>query len=378
MCVSPQPVRHERATENSAVAAAATQAPDSAEAFADKLVGILNGGALSLMISIGHRTGLFDTLAELPPVDSATLAGKAGLQERYVREWLGAMTVGGIVEHDHESGKYRLPQEHAASLTRANAADNMGVFAQYIGVLGSVEDDIVACFRNGGGVPYERYKRFHEVMAEDSGQSVLPALEDHILPLEPGLKAQLQRGIRVLDVGCGRGKAINLMARLFPNSRFTGIDLSEEAIAFARKEAEVQGNRNATFIARDLSDFDETAEEGAFDFVTTFDAVHDQKSPGRVLKGIRRSLAEGGVYLAQDIKGSSHHHGDMDHPIGPLLYTVSTMHCMTVSLAQGGEGLGAMWGKETALKYFNDAGFSQIAIHELDHDVQNYYYFCRP
>jgi SAM-dependent methyltransferase len=378
MCVSPQPVRRDGAHETEAVAAAAGHAPAGAEAFEDKLVGILNGGALSLMISIGHRTGLFDALASLPPVDSATLAEEAGLQERYVREWLGAMTVGGIVEHDHESGKYHLPPEHAGLLTRASAADNLGVFAQYIGVLGSVEDDVVACFKDGGGVPYERYTRFHEVMAEDSGQSVLPALEEHILPLEPGIKERLERGIRVLDVGCGRGKAINLMARLFPNSRFTGYDLSEEAIAYARREAEQLGNTNVEFVARDLSDFDETAEEGAFDFVTTFDAVHDQKAPARVLKGIRRSLAEGGVYLAQDIKGSSHHHGDMDHPIGPLLYTVSTMHCMTVSLAQGGDGLGAMWGKETALRYFEDAGFSRIAIHELDHDVQNYYYFCRP
>ena len=227
-------------------------------------------------------------------------------------------------------------------------------------------------------MPYERYTRYHEVMAEDSGQSVLPALETHILPLEPDLKQRLEQGIRVLDVGCGRGKAVNLMARLFPNSRFTGYDLSEEAIAYARREAEAQGNANVEFVVRDLSDFDETAEEGAFDFITTFDAVHDQAAPQRVLKGIRRALAEGGVYLAQDVKGSSHHHGDMDHPIGPLLYTVSCMHCMTVSLAQGGEGLGAMWGRETALAYFKAAGFQQIAIHELDHDVQNYYYFCRP
>ena len=372
MCVSPQPATR---TETDYTAA---QDPAHAEAFEEKLVGILNGGALALMISIGHRTGLFDTLAGLPSADSETLAREAGLQERYVREWLGAMTVGGIVQHDPESGRYRLPEEHAALLTRASAADNLGVFAQYIGVLGSVEDDIVRCFKEGGGVPYARYARFHEVMAEDSGQSVLPALEGHILPLEPGLKERLERGIRVLDVGCGRGKAVNLMARLFPNSRFTGMDLSEEAIAFARREAEELGNANVTFVARDLSDFDETAEEGAFDFITTFDAVHDQAAPKKVLKGIRRSLAEGGVYLAQDIKGSSHHHGDMDHPIGPLLYTVSCMHCMTVSLAQGGEGLGAMWGKETALDYFEQAGFRQIAIHELDHDAQNYYYFCRP
>lgn len=374
MCVSPQPALPAQAH----FPAEAASDPARAEAFGDKLVGILNGGALALMISVGHRTGLFDTLAGLPSADSEGLAREAGLQERYVREWLGAMTVGGIVEHDPESGRYRLPPEHAAVLTRASAADNMGVFAQYIGVLGSVEDDIVRCFKEGGGVPYERYTRFHEVMAEDSGQSVLPALETHILPLEPDLKQRLEQGIRVLDVGCGRGKAVNLMARLFPNSRFTGYDLSEEAIAYARREAEAQGNANVEFVVRDLSDFDETAEEGAFDFITTFDAVHDQAAPQRVLKGIRRALAEGGVYLAQDVKGSSHHHGDMDHPIGPLLYTVSCMHCMTVSLAQGGEGLGAMWGRETALAYFKAAGFQQIAIHELDHDVQNYYYFCRP
>ncbi|MEX2409649.1 MAG: class I SAM-dependent methyltransferase, partial [Rhodovibrionaceae bacterium] len=255
MCVSPQPLAAQGAAQGQ------TPDPAQAEAFADKLVGILNGGALSLMLSIGHRTGLFDTLAVLPPCDSKTLAAEAGLDERYVREWLGAMTVGGIVAHDPESGSYRLPPEHAALLTRASAADNLGVFAQYIGVLGSVEDDIVTCFKEGGGVPYARYARFHEVMAEDSGQSVLPALEEHILPLEPGLKERLEAGIRVLDVGCGRGKAVNLMARLFPNSRFTGYDLSGEAIAFAKAEAEAQGNANVAFVTRDLSDFDETAEE---------------------------------------------------------------------------------------------------------------------
>ncbi len=380
MCVSPQSAGRKVLEKTPRLEAAAPTQREGIDAapFQDKLLSILNGGALSLMVSIGHRTGLFDTLAGLPACDSETLAAAAGLNERYVREWLGAMTVGGIVDHDPEAGLYSLPPAHAALLTRASAADNMGVFAQYIGVLGSVEDDIVRCFKEGGGVPYARYARFHEVMAEDSGQSVLPALEEHILALDPGLRERLERGIRVLDVGCGRGKAVNLMARLYPNSRFTGYDLSEEAIAYAQAEARTQGNANAVFAARDLSDFDETAEPGAFDFITTFDAVHDQAAPQRVLKGIRRALAEGGVYLAQDIKGSSHHHGDRDHPIAPLLYTVSCMHCMTVSLAQGGEGLGAMWGKDKALDYFRRAGFRQVAVHELDHDVQNYYYFCRP
>jgi SAM-dependent methyltransferase len=348
------------------------------EAFEEKLVDMLNAGALSLMVSIGHRTGLFDAMAGCGPATSGEIAGKAGLQERYVREWLGAMTVGRIVEHDGKAGTYLLPGEHAALITRDGANGNLAAFAQYIPLLGTVEDDIVRCFREGGGVPYERYGRFHAVMAEDSGQTVLPALVDHILPLVPGLIGRLEEGIRVLDVGCGRGKALNLMARTFPNSRFVGYDLSEEAIAFARREAAETGNGNVEFAVRDLSDFDETAEADAFDFVTTFDAVHDQARPLALLIGIRRTLGPNGVYLAQDIKGSSHHHGDLDHPLGPLLYTLSCMHCMSVSLAQGGEGLGAMWGRETALDYFHKAGFADVRVNELSHDVQNYYYVCRP
>ena len=129
-----------------------------------------------------------------PAATSPEIAHRAGLNERYVREWLGAMTTGGIVDFDRTSTRYRLPDEHAAFLTRAAAADNMAVFAQYIRILGSVEDDIIACFKNGGGVPYEKFPRFHEVMAEDSGQSVMSSLESHILPLVPGLSERLAAG----------------------------------------------------------------------------------------------------------------------------------------------------------------------------------------
>ena len=349
-----------------------------AERFEKRIIDIFNAGALSLMISVGHRAGLFDVLAGAMPATSATIADRAGLQERYVREWLGAMTVGGVIEHNGDAGTYALPAEHAAFITRSAPGGNLAVFAQYIPLLGSVEDDVVRCFREGGGVPYERYGRFHEVMAEDSGQTVLPALANHILPLIPGLPERLETGIRVLDVGCGRGKAVNLLAQTFPKSRFVGYDLSEEAIAFARTETRRHGNKNAEFVVRNLTDFDKTAEPEAFDLVTSFDAIHDQADPMAVLRGIRRSLAEGGVYLAQDIKGSSEHRGNLDHPLGPLLYTISCMHCMTVSLAQGGEGLGAMWGREKALEYFKAAGFSDVQVNELPHDIQNYYYVCRP
>src|SRR3712207_271966 len=144
-----------------------------AEAFAGRLLEVLNGGAIALMISIGHRTGLFDAMAGLKPSTSEEIAEVSGLQERYVREWLGAMVVGRIVEHDPEDGTYSLPAEHAAWLTRAASPNNVAVTAQFVPLMGSVEDGIVEKFRNGGGLPYSSFPHFHEVMAEDSAQTTV-------------------------------------------------------------------------------------------------------------------------------------------------------------------------------------------------------------
>jgi SAM-dependent methyltransferase len=342
-----------------------------AEEFAERMVGVLNEGSIALMTSIGHRTGLFDAMSGLSPSTSEQIASAANLNERYVREWLGAMVVGEIVEHDPEEGTYQLPQEHAAFLTRAASPDNIAAFAQYIPLLGSVEDGVVESFKHGGGVPYSAFPRFHEVMAEDSGQTVLPALKDHILPLVPGLMERLEKGIDVLDVGCGSGRALNLLARTFPNSRFVGYDFSDEAIARARAEAGEHGTTNVRFEVKDAAAL---GEEARYDLVTTFDAIHDQADPATVLKGIADALRDDGVYLMQDIAGSSHHHNNLEHPIGPFLYTVSTMHCMTVSLAQGGEGLGTMWGEEKAKQMLEEAGFKEVEIKQLPHDSMNSYY----
>lgn len=346
----------------------------ASNAFADRLVEILNHGAIALMTSIGHRTGLFDSLAGLPPSCSMDIAAAAGLNERYVREWLGAMVTAGFVVYDPEKQCYKLPPEHAAWLTRDASPDNVAVFAQYIPLLGQVEDDVVECFHNGGGVPYERFERFHEVMAEDSGQTVVSALFEHILPLVDGLTARLKKGIDVLDVGCGRGRALIELARAFPNSRFTGYDLSPEATGWGSREVARLGLDNLRFEVKDAATLE---ERNCYDWIVTFDAIHDQKQPAVVLAGIQRALREDGVYLMQDIKSSSHLHNNLDHPIGPLLYTLSTMHCMTVSLAQGGAGLGTVWGKELALKMLREAGFCSVDVQQLDHDFQNYFYIIR-
>lgn len=345
-----------------------------ADAFADRLVNALNEGALCVMLSIGHRTKLFDHLDGQPPMTSTTLANRAERNERYVREWLNALVVSKVIDYNPDDKTYYLPHEHAAWLTRNSTEGNISVFAQYVPMMGTVEDDIVDCFINGGGVPYEKYPRFHEVMAEDSGQTVLSSLEEYILPLAPGLVEKLQQGIKVLDVGCGRGHALNLLAELYPNSAFIGVDLSQQAIDYANNEAKQKRLNNVSFIAKDVTDFDKDNADEQFDLITTFDAIHDQAKPLNVLKGIYNALKDDGVYLMQDIHGSSEVHNNLEHPVGPLLYSLSTTHCMTVSLAQGGDGLGTMWGQEKAQELLTEAGFCQIDIHQLEHDFQNDYY----
>lgn len=345
-----------------------------AEAFAERLLDILNSGAIALMTSIGHRTGLFDALAKLPPATSQKIADAAGLQERYVREWLGAMVTGRFVDYNCAGKTYHLPPEHAAFLTRDASPDNIAVFAQYIPALGSVEDQIIECFYQGGGVPYSEFKRFHPVMAEDSGQTVVVALMEHVLPLVPGLIADLERGIEVMDLGCGSGRALNKMAQLFPNSHFTGYDFSAEAITDASHEAQSRGLKNIQFQVKDAATLDQVEQ---YDLITTFDAIHDQAKPDVVLKNIHRALRPEGTYLMQDIRAATDVGGNLEHPVGPLLYTISCMHCMTVSLAAGGMGLGAMWGEEKTLEMLEEAGFKRVEIKQLDHDFQNNFYIVK-
>ena len=344
------------------------------QAFAERTLGTVNGGFLSLMLSVGHRTGLLDSLAALPPSTSDQIAAASGLNERYVREWLGAMAAGRIVEFDPAARTYWLPREHAAVLTRAAGPDNLAELAQVVALLAQVETSIVEVFRKGGGVWSAAFERFHELMAESSRTTLDGTLLNRTLPLVPGLVQQLETGIDVVDVGCGAGVAILLMARQFPRSRFTGLDMSREAIAKASADAEGARLTNARFLVQDAASFD---AQSAFDFITAFDAIHDQAAPRRVLRAIRDALRLDGVFLMVDIATSSHLERDLDNPMAPFLYTVSTMHCMTVSLAQGGEGLGACWGEEKARELLAEAGFRSVEVSTVEGNPLNLYYVCR-
>jgi 2-polyprenyl-3-methyl-5-hydroxy-6-metoxy-1,4-benzoquinol methylase len=343
------------------------------EAFAQHMLEMLNSAGLSLMISIGQKTHLFDLLAQLSPSTSEQIAQAASLQERYVREWLAAMVTGRIMEYDAASRTYRLPAEHAAWLTRAAGPNNLAFQTQYIVLLASVQDEVVDCFSKGGGVPYSSFPQFQHLMAEDSTQVVDASLLQVTLPLIPGLVERLQTGIDVADIGCGSGHAINVMARAFPKSRFVGYDLSQEGIAAAQAEAKRLGVTNARFEVQEVSRLDTPAH---YDFITAFDAIHDQARPAEVLQAVASALRPAGVFLMVDIAASSHLEENMDHPLGSFLYTISCNHCMTVSLADNGAGLGTMWGEQQARQMLSQAGFTQLEVKHVEADFLNSYYIA--
>jgi 2-polyprenyl-3-methyl-5-hydroxy-6-metoxy-1,4-benzoquinol methylase len=345
----------------------------TAEAFAERMLGVLNSAALSLMVSIGHKTHLFDSMSELPPSTSEQIAQAAGLHERYVREWLAALVTGHIVTYDAAHRTYSLPPEHAASLTRRAGPNNLALQTQYIVLLASVQDEVVACFSKGGGMPYSSFPQFQRLMAEESTQVVDASLLQTTLPLIPGLVERLQAGIEVADIGCGCGHAINVMAQAFPKSRFVGYDISHEGIATAQAEARRLGLANTRFEVQDVSRLD-TPEH--YDFITAFDAIHDQISPMEVLQAVAKALRPRGIFLMVDIAASSMLQENIGHPLAPFLYTISCNHCMTVSLAENGAGLGTMWGEQRARQMLHEAGFSRLEVKHVEADFLNSYYIA--
>jgi SAM-dependent methyltransferase len=337
------------------------------EAFAGRLFELYTGGMLTFMVDIGHRTGLF-AAAATGPATSGELADRALLEERYVREWLGAMVTGGIVDYDPATSTYRLPAEHAACLVGRGSA-NLAPFSRLDTHLAKHVDAVARAFREGGGVPYAEFRpEFTDVM-DGLGRGIfdellLPAY----LPLVPGLTERLAAGARVADVGCGTGHAIVLMAAAFPASTFVGYDLAEDAIARGRAEAAAAGLANVQFEVRDAA---RLAVERPFDVVFVFDAIHDQVDPAAVLDRIHAALAPGGRLVMVEPRASSNLEDNLANPMAPLLYSVSTLHCLTVSLAHGGAGLGTAWGEQAARRMLAEAGFGEVAVHGAPGDPGN-------
>ncbi|MFG3496635.1 class I SAM-dependent methyltransferase [Streptomyces sp. NPDC047886] len=348
-------------------------APDPAkqQAFAERVVDVLNGASLALLTSVGHQTGLFDTMSTLPAATSGDIAAAAGLDERYVREWLGGMVVGGFVEYEPGGATYILPPEHAASLTRAAGTENLATLMVYAGLMGEVEQRVVEAFRNGGGVPYSAYPRFQELQGQETARVYDEALVDTIVPLVPGLTERLREGVDVLDVGTGIGHAPVVLARAFPRSRFHGLDRSEQGIAAGRDEAAGLGLGNVRFTVGDSTEI-----SGAYDLVTAFDVIHDLARPAETLAAVSGALKDGGTFLMGDIAASSNLEENLDHPFGPALFAFSVFYCMTTSLSTGGAGLGTVWGEQTARRMLREAGFRTIETRSVEGDPINLYYIA--
>ena len=357
------PVPH----DNEATAAGRAEAPFDearAEAFAGRLFEVFSAGLTTCMVDLSARTGLFDALLEGPST-SAGLAARAGLVERYVQECLGALVTAGIVDFDAASDLYSLPAEHAVSLT-GRGSGNLAPMSRMVTLLGQYVGDVARAFRQGGGVPYEAFRpEFTDVMDAVSRGLFDEQLVRGILPSAGDVEQRLRAGIRVADVGCGTGHSTNVLARAFPRSTFIGYDLNDEAIDRARAEAAAEDLGNVAFEVVDVAQLQHDGDLGA---VFAFDAIHDQVDPVGTLAGVHRALTSGGVFLMLDIKASSRLEDNVGNPFAPMIYAFSTLHCLTVSLAHGGAGLGAAWGEELARGMLADAGFVDVTVSEVPDD----------
>jgi SAM-dependent methyltransferase len=353
--------------------------------FAQRMTDILNYGALNLAVGIGYKNRIFDVLEDLSK--SATIeeiATASGLNNRYLREWLGIMVAGKIIELSQTADgedSYFLPPEHASFLTRKSGSNNLGVYTLEIPLLTSCAMSAVnKGFHTGEGIPFSQYPDFQQFMdylADAKHKQVLIA--DFLPSVENGkLVERLTDGIRVCDIGCGEGVALNLMAKAFPKSTFLGIDNHEAAISVGRNEAQNMGLSNVVYKNQDAAKIVGNTEFcRQFDYICAFDAIHDQSHPLEVLKGIHYMLVPGGLFSMIDIKAFSNHGDNMDHPMGAFLYTVSLMHCMPVGLNDNGTGLGMMWGREQAEVMLSEAGFENIEVMEMENDGFNLHYLCK-
>jgi len=352
-----------------------------AEAFTKKMVDILNSGALNLAMGIGYEAGLFEALSRMGgPASCAEIAAESRVNERYLLEWLSVMTCGEIVEfHAGSDGSelFELPQEYIPFLCQSGGNSNLGVYTQEIPLLTDcARQGVLEGMKSGNGIPYERYPKFYDFMEELADAKHRGVLVSTFLPsvMDGEMVRRLEKGISVCDIGCAEGVALEVMAEAFPQSLFTGTDISEQSLENGRKRVAGNGVTNITFQLQDAAG--DTVEPEQFDYITAFDSIHDQTRPFKALQNIHKLLKPGGVFSMIDIKAGSSIAGNVDHPMGSFLYTVSLMHCMPVGLVDGGTGLGMMWGREKAVSMCKEAGFSRVAVVDIPEDGFNSHYLC--
>jgi len=341
------------------------------EQFINQAMNYVTGTALSGMIYIGDRVGLFKAMAGAGPLSIPEAAAKTGLQERYVREWLSAMAAAGIVEYDATSERFTFPEEHAAVLADENSPSFLAGFFQNTPAMITVAPRVAEAFVRGGGVPFSEYGPDLVAGIDRSNRAQYQFhLVKRWLPAMPEVVARLQEGGRAADVGCGSGYPSILMAQAFPRSRFYGFDVSEESLERARADAQRKGVADRVEFQRVSAT--ELPDTPQFDFITSFDAIHDMVNPRGALRAIRHALADDGTYFMVEPKAGDTLAENLG-PMGAMMYSMSTLHCLTVSLAHGGEGIGTAISQSKVRELAEGAGFTHVRRLPIEHLAQAFY-----
>ena len=329
-----------------------------AEEFLNTAIGHFSATMTTLFCAVGDQLGLFEVLKEHGPATSAELAERAGVDERYALEWLRGMASAEYLEHDAETGRFRLPPEHALVLaTESGPMMVAGGIQELKGAI-AVLDPVIEAFRGGGGVKMDAYPQdFFDGLERFTASWFENLLLGQWMPALPDIDARLREGIDVADLGCGAGRASIKLAQAYPESRFVGYDLLPHHIERARSNAQAAGV--ADRVTFELVDGTSGLPE-SFDLITTFDVVHDAVDPAGLVKSVREGLRDGGTYLMLEINCAD----DPAENVGPLaslFYGFSLFYCMTTSLAHGGAGLGTCGMPEAKVRELCEAaGFSSV------------------
>jgi SAM-dependent methyltransferase len=325
-------------------------------------VGTVVHGALCY---IGDRTGLFKAMAGAGPLTVEQLASTTGLSARYVREWLGAMATARYVEYDAAVNTYLFTPEYAAVLADEDSPFFVGGYFQMAQAAMTVAPKVAEAFMTGKGVTQSEYPvSFFEAAERNSRTRYLHKLLRKWIPAMPQVVEVLSAGGIGADVGCGGGLAAIMIAQAYPKARMVGFDVHAESIDRARRNARAAGV--ADRVSFEVANGSQLPEH-KFDFVSTFDVVHDAVDPLGLMAGIRHALKDDGTYLVQEVNVSEKVDENI-RPMGKMIYSVSTLYCMTTSLAHGGAGIGAAMGENKARELAAGAGFSHFTRLPIEDD----------
>jgi 2-polyprenyl-3-methyl-5-hydroxy-6-metoxy-1,4-benzoquinol methylase len=351
--------------------------PEKLKDFAKNVFGALGGVMTSSMIALGDRLGLYRALAGAGPLSSRELAEKAGLHERWVREWLHQQGAAGVLEYAG-NGRFALSAEGAMVLAdESHPAFGAGFFAHLPQVVGVV-DKLPEAFRSGVGLPYDAFGPEGAVGIERGLAPWMRALlVPLVLPRLPGVADKLRAGARVADVGCGAGIALLEMAKAFPRSDFHGFDISRHALERAEENRRAAAVANAVFHDARRHPLPDDAR---FDFVTTLDCLHDMTDPASAVQAIRRAIKPDGAWLIVDIKAHDDYETNVaKNPMASMMYGMSVVTCMSSAMSEpGGAGLGTLGFSEgVARRMTGEAGFTRFDPFDFGHPV-NAFYLVRP